>query len=109
MGKYAVSARTYLSGNDELPRQRAREANQDSITAVVWDWYALSRYTGFRIAEFGQRTQDKADYHETTARKKVLKVFNLSDFTFRDDRRRLIKDIRKIKNTDIIAQLFVRW
>ena len=47
--------------------QRASEANQDSITAVVWDWYALSRYTGFRIAEFGQQTQDKADYHETTA------------------------------------------
>ena len=93
---------------DYLER-RASEADPDSITAVVWDWYALSRYTGFRIAEFGQRTQDKADYHETRAGKKVLKAFNFSDFTFRDDKRRLIKDIRKIKNTDKIAQLFVRW
>ena len=76
---------------------------------MVWDWYVLSRYTGFRIAEFGQRTQDKADYHETTAGKKFLKAFDLSDFNFRDDKKRLIKDIRKIKNTDTIAQLFVHW
>ena len=34
---------------DYLER-RANEADQDSITAVVWDWYVLSRYTVFSIA-----------------------------------------------------------
>jgi len=43
----------------------AETGDQDGFIAAMTDWTTLGRFIGQRLAEFGQKTQSRADYHKT--------------------------------------------
>ena len=69
----------------------ARQSQQDSAISVIFDFFCLIRITGFRIAEYGQTTQTKVDMHEYPSGNSVVKAFLPTDWTFKNDKGRLIK------------------
>ena len=89
--------------------RKSLAAPRDTFDNAFWDWFVLSRYTGFRVSEFAQRGQDKADYHETPDNRRILKALNRTDITFRDTRGKNIKDLRAVTDMGTVHSIFVRW
>ena len=89
--------------------QIAQGSDQDGIVSATWDWFVLSRYTGFRIGEFAQRSQYRADYHVAGGGKRILKAFNSTDFVFSDQTRKVIAPSRLDTDPESIEQVTIRW
>ena len=71
-------------------------ANDDptglSFTSAMLDWTILGRFTGFRLAEYGQSTQKAIDFHETPNGNRIMKAFCRHDFVFFDKHGRKVND-----------------
>ncbi len=66
----------------------------DSVSVLLFDVVALSRYTGPRLSEYAQTTQDKVDHHNPSG-KTVIKAFIANDFIFYDEKKHVVKDLNK--------------
>ena len=60
---------------DEFFRLTKEEANDLEFIPAMLDWTLLGRYTGSRLAEYGQATQKRVEYHETPHGKKHHESF----------------------------------
>ena len=87
----------------------ARGRDQDGIISATWDWFVLSRYTAFRISEFAQRSQHRADYHIAGGGKRILKAFNSTDFVFSDETKKVIAPPNLNTAPESIEQVTIRW
>jgi hypothetical protein len=62
----------------------------DSLEAVVADWFILIRITGLRCAEYAQKTQSTFDEHIYPSGKRVIKAFIPSDWKFYKENGRVV-------------------
>jgi hypothetical protein len=58
--------------------------SQDSVHSVLFDFFNLIRVGGFRVSEYAQKTQAKANEFEYAFSNKVVKAFISSDWQFYD-------------------------
>ncbi len=58
-----------------------------SVSDLLFDVVALSRYIGLRLSEYAQTTQDKVDQHTYPSGKMVIKAFITNDFIFYDEKK----------------------
>jgi hypothetical protein len=68
----------------------AKASPQDSVDAVLVDFFNLIRVGGFRVAECAQKTQTKVDVFEFALGNKVIKAFISSIWSFYDANGRLL-------------------
>jgi hypothetical protein len=68
----------------------ACNSDHNSAVSVTFDWLALGRILGFRVAEYAQTTQSQIDAYEYASGNKVIKAFIPSDWSFYDEKGRLI-------------------
>jgi hypothetical protein len=54
---------------------RGKEANANSIIAVVYDWFCIIYICGFRCAEYAQTKQTTVDIHQYPSGTQVIKAF----------------------------------
>ena len=90
-------------------QQVAEKASQGNLVSATWDWFVLSQYKGFWIAEFAQRVHNRADCHITNGGKKTSKAFNSSDFVFYDDMKKTVSPEKLEKYQESIDQVAIRW
>jgi hypothetical protein len=62
----------------------AEASPRDSVDSVLFDFFNLIRVGGFRVAEYAQKTQIKADEYEYPSGSKVIKAFTSLDWRFYD-------------------------
>ena len=80
----------------------------DSLIPVVCDWVLLSRYTGFRLCEYGQKTQTRIEYHTVGHNQKhIMKAMQRSDFRFFDAQGNVITDL--INDRDRVVSVEITW
>ena len=93
----------------ELVRNAEESNEPDGFPKVLLDWALLSRYTGFRLCEYGQRTQKKRSYHVHPLKptKPIMKAFCRNDFVFFDKSGRRITDL--IRDGDLIYSVEITW
>jgi hypothetical protein len=60
----------------------ACDSDHNSAVSVTFDWLALGRILGLRVAEYAQTTQSQVDEYEYASGKKVIKAFIPSDWSF---------------------------
>ena len=66
-----------------LMKMRAdEETDRNSFVSAIFDWICLNRVIGCRLSEYGQKTQQRVEVHEYPSKKKVVKAFIKSDWTF---------------------------
>ncbi len=63
----------------DFPR---RSESEDSIEAVIVNWFTLIRITGLRCAEYAQKTQSAVKEHEYPSGRRVTKAFVPTDWKF---------------------------
>ncbi len=68
---------------------------KDSVSDLLFDVVALSRYIGPCLSKYAQTTQDKVDHHTYPSGKKIIKAFITSDFIFYYGKKRIVKDLNK--------------
>jgi hypothetical protein len=68
---------------------------KDSVSDILFDVVALSRYIGPRLSEYAKTTQDKVDYHTYPSGTKVIKAYIANNFIFYKDRKHIIKELNK--------------
>lgn len=56
-----------------------------SLEKAITDLSILGRYLGPRLAEYGQKTKKRPEYHTYPSGTKVLKAWSLNDFVFYDE------------------------
>jgi len=79
-----------------------------NIISLVRDIVVLGRYTGHRLAEYGQSTQKKIDYHEIPgSRCKIMKAFCRRDFESFDKQGHRV--INPVADSDRIHTVWIRW
>ena len=66
------------------------DSDPNSAISVTFDWLALGRVLGFRVAEYAQTTQSQIDEYEYASGNKVIKAFIPSDWRFYDEKGRII-------------------
>jgi hypothetical protein len=66
---------------------------KDSVSDLLFDVVALSRYIGPCLSEYPQTTQDKVDHHTYPSGKTVIKAFIANDFIFYDEKKRAVKNL----------------
>ncbi len=69
---------------------QAEASLQDSVDAVLFDFFNLIRVGGFRVTEYAQKTQTKVDVFGYASGNKVVKAFVPSDWSFYDANGRLL-------------------
>ena len=50
------------------------DSNHNSAVSLTFDWLALGRILGFRVAEYSQTTQSQVDEYEYASGNKVIKL-----------------------------------
>lgn len=87
------------------------KANDDptglSFTSSMLDWTILGRFTGFRLGEYGQSTQQAIDFHETPNGNKIMKAFCRNDFAFFDKQGRRVSD--PVNKEDLVHSVTITW
>jgi hypothetical protein len=66
---------------------------KDSVSDILFDVVALSRYIGSRLSKYAQTTQDKVDHHTYPSGKTVIKAFIANNFIFYDEKKRVVKNL----------------
>ena len=79
-----------------------------SLEQTITDLSILGRYLGPRLAEYGQKSQKRAEYHTYPSGTKVLKAWSRNDFLFLDKTgKRVTPD--KLEYIDTIAKMTVTF
>jgi hypothetical protein len=78
----------------------ACDSDHNSAVSVTLDWLALGRILGFRVAEYAQTTQSQVDEYEYASGKKVIKAFIPSNWSFYNEKGRLITK-HSLENTHV--------
>jgi hypothetical protein len=68
---------------------------KDSVSDLLFDVVALSRYIGPCLSKYAQTNQDKVDHHTYPSGKTVIKAFITNDFIFYNEKKRVVKDSNK--------------
>ncbi len=76
----------------ELRSQADRDLAGLGLVSAMLDFTLLGRYTGIRLAEYGQSTQKKIDYYAPPVGSKIMKAFRRLDFEFFEVNGRRIVD-----------------
>jgi len=71
-------------------KQMARESHIDSAISCTFDWACIFRLSGYRGAEYLQKTQTRVEVHEYPSGRTVVKSFIRLDWTFFDKDGRII-------------------
>jgi hypothetical protein len=77
----------------KLRRTAIASKCKDSVSDLLFDVVALSRYMGPRLSKYAQTTQDKVDHHTYPSGKTVIKAFIANNFIFYDEKKRVIKNL----------------
>ena len=95
----------------EFIRRAALESKTSkglSFVEAMLDFALLGRFTGIRLAEYGQKTQFKVDYHELpNGKARIMKAFCREDFVFVDKQGRRVAD--PSHNAWKIHAVRIRW
>ena len=92
----------------ELFARAGSDATGLGFTRAMLDWTLLGRYTGIRLAEYGQPSQTKIDYHCLPNGRKIVKAFRRGDFLFFDKAGRLVDPTDPTKH-DSIHEIKITW
>ena len=76
------------------------DSDHNCAVSVTFDWLALGRILGFRVAEYAQTTQSQVDEYEYASGNKVIKAFLPSDWSFFNKKGRLIT-IHSLQETQV--------
>jgi hypothetical protein len=68
---------------------------KDSVSDLLFDVVALSRYIGPCLSEYAHTTQDKVNHHTYPYGKMVIKTFIANDFILYDEKKCVVKDLNK--------------
>jgi hypothetical protein len=68
---------------------------KDSVSSLLFDVVVLGCYIGPCLSQYAQTTQDKVDHHTYPSGKTVIKAFIANDFIFYDEKKRVLKDLKK--------------
>ncbi|KAL7523451.1 hypothetical protein ACHAWF_001168, partial [Thalassiosira exigua] len=92
----------------ELLSRAKLDSSGTGLISLVADLVVLGRYTGHRLAEYGQSTQTKIDYHMLpNGRGKIMKAFMRGDFKFFDaSGHEIIDPVNDLKR---IHSITIRW
>lgn len=77
----------------QMQKMADESGDQDSVESVVFDWFSLIRIIGCRGAEYAQKTQTKVEVHEYPSGNTVVKAFIRVDWTFYDEKGRILKTL----------------
>lgn len=72
----------------------AAKGGPDSFAASLLDWALVGRGMGQRCAEFGQKKQFVAEFHQTPRGVLILKAFMAGDIKFYDAKDHWIKNVK---------------
>ena len=102
--------RSYLTHEfmGELFARAGSDATGLGFTRAMLNWTLLGRYTGIRLAEYGQPSQTKIDYHCLPNGRKIMKAFRRGDFLFFDKAGRLVDPTDPTKH-DSIHEIKITW
>lgn len=94
----------------ELFRRANDEPNAGlGFSSSLKDWVILGRYTGVRLAEYGQSTQQIIDQHVLPTGAKITKAFLRRDFRFFDKSGCIILDPTTTQSRDRIHKVSITW
>lgn len=82
-------------------------SNPNSIIQAMLDWTKLGRYTAFRLAEYGQSTETKIDYHELPNGTKIMKALCRDDLCFKDSAGKVVKN--PVANVHLVYSVTITW
>ena len=101
--------RTHLTPEflSELLHRAKKDKAGTGLIAAMADFTILGRYTGIRLSEYGQATQQVAAHHIMPSGRKILKAFRRDDFVFKDRAGRIITD--PITNIDLVHTVLITW
>jgi hypothetical protein len=68
----------------------ANKSPDNSLEAVIADWFILIRITGLQCAEYAQKTKSAFDEHEYPSGKRVMKAFIPTNWKFYNNKGGLI-------------------
>ena len=93
---------------DELLARAKLDSSGLADISLVRDIVVLGRYTGHRLAEYGQSKQTKIDYHDLpNGRGRIMKAFCRRDFQFFDKQGRILTD--PVASPSIIDSITICW
>ena len=101
--------RTHLTA-EFLAALRKRAKGDDSslgLEAAMLDFVILGRLTGFRLGEFGQKTQKNIDKHQLPNGTFITKALCRRDFVFKDKRGNTIVDPES--NNERVYSVRITW
>ena len=101
--------RTHLTPEflSELLLRAKKDKASTGLVAAMADFTILGRYTGIRLSEYGQSTQQTAAHHTMPSGRKILKAFRRGDFVFKDKAGQTIAD--PITNIDLVESIVITW
>jgi hypothetical protein len=68
---------------------------KDSVSDLLFDVVALSRYIGPCLSEYTQTTHNKVNHHTYPSGKTVIKAFIANDFIFYDEKKCIVEDLNE--------------
>jgi hypothetical protein len=80
---------------------QACDSNPNSATSVTFDWLALGRILGLRVADYAQTTQSQVDAYEYASGNKVFKAFIPTDWSFFNEKGRLMTTDDLLEGTHV--------
>ena len=80
------------------------DSDPNSATSVTFDWLALGRILGLRVAEYAQTTQNRVDVYEYASGNKVIKAFIPTDWSFFNEKGRLMTIDDLLKGTHVMPK-----
>ena len=69
---------------------QACDSDPNSATFVTFDWLALGRILGLRVAEYAQTNQSQVDAYEYASGNKVIKAFIPTNWSFFNEKGQLM-------------------
>lgn len=82
-------------------------ASPYSIVHAMLDWTKLGRYTGSRLAEYGQATEKRIEYHELPNGGKIMKALCRNDFCFKDKSGKAV--LNPVANRQHVYSVTITW
>ena len=86
----------------------ACDADPNSATSVTFDWLAVGRVLGLRVAKYVQTTQSQVDAYEYASGNKVIKAFIPTDWSFFNEKGRLMTIDDLLKGTHVTPKK-LKW
>ncbi len=83
---------------------QACDSDPNSATSVTFDWLALGRILGLRVAEYAQTTQSQVDAYEYASGNKVIKAFIPTDWSFFNEKGQLMTKDNLLEGTHVMPK-----